>query len=361
MRIAWTRTTFNPDDTGFDVVADQARRALQAAGHDVVAWTKGVEADFVIAHHEQWWYNSEWREYGPRWAPILLLDHEPISPIILRALDGASALLCPTRRALEVARQEVPDKPALYVPHAFDGRIFHPGPRPQLMPTMNGQEPYNQDAIVIGCVKANSSLRPNFGAVLRAFRYVVDCISARPGDAYLYLHAAPGPRERSEVVGIDLNLAAQRFGLTEYVRFGPFRDSAPGRQARTDGRYRAMLADVYRSFHVNVVPSLGEGFGLTTLEAQSCGVPSLATDWAGGAEMVPPERRIPIAARILNPHMGDQVLVNQDALNDMLLNVIAAKEHRSAAAAAEAWVAPFEESRVAPLWASAAKKLEALL
>lgn len=348
MLIGWTHLGVGPG--GFITVAEQGKRALEAAGHKVVRWEPGTDCDVIIAHQEVWWSQEEFARYDKPWAPILLLDHAPLSPYILRSLDGASLVLCPTRFALDAVKTLLPEKPVVYVPHAYDKRIFYPrrDSAPQRVLPRHADSPLQvaNDAVVVGCVKANSGFRPNYGALMEAFCISVDELHLSPSQAVLYIHADPSGR--GVVRGYDLWAAAERFGVKEYVHFGP------------QGAKPEVLADMYRSMDVHVVPSVGEGFGLTTLESQACGVPTLATDWAGGAEIVPPWCRIPVAARMLNPHMGDQALVSADDLVPMLHRVLQDRRDRESwGRQAAAHVAEYEVGVVAKHWEVAAAGLEA--
>jgi len=60
---------------------------------------------------------------------------------------------------------------------------------------------------------------------------------------------------------------------------------APSVVIRTGTLTDAELAELYRSAHVFVQPSYGEGFGLAALEAASCGCAVITTGWGGAAEV----------------------------------------------------------------------------
>lgn len=346
MRIGWTHLGVGP--SAFLRVGEHAAASLKAAGHEVVRWAKGVQCDFVIAHHEHWWSLQEWGEYGVPWAPILLLDHDPISPLVEQALAHANAIICPTEYTLRVAQSLFPEKPCLLVYHSVDLEKFKPGPKPPWVPV---------GPVVIGCMKANSSLRPNFGALMHAFDLLRDEFAWTPDDARLYLHGDAKGRERREVQGINLNRAAQRFHLEPYMLL-PWQRESLGN------------ADCFRAMDVHVVPSIGEGFGLTAAESQACGVPTFVTDWAAGAEIVPPGMRLPIGARFMNPHAGDQAVVRGEDIAEVLHPFVAdavagpgyasAKARRQEAGReAVKWVQKYDAGLVAQQWAEAAKTLEA--
>lgn len=56
------------------------------------------------------------------------------------------------------------------------------------------------------------------------------------------------------------------------------------------------LSYFYSACDATMLPSLGEGFGYPIAESLACGVPCFHGDYAGGAEMLPEEWRIPVKA-----------------------------------------------------------------
>jgi glycosyltransferase involved in cell wall biosynthesis len=60
------------------------------------------------------------------------------------------------------------------------------------------------------------------------------------------------------------------------------------------------LLEFLRQMDVFVLPSRGEGFGLTGLEAMSTGLPLIATNWSGPAEYLDPEDSFPLEYRLVD-------------------------------------------------------------
>lgn len=53
------------------------------------------------------------------------------------------------------------------------------------------------------------------------------------------------------------------------------------------------LALHYSACNCTILPTAGEGFGYPIVESQACGTPCITTDYAGGAELVPDNCRVP--------------------------------------------------------------------
>lgn len=87
-------------------------------------------------------------------------------------------------------------------------------------------------------------------------------------DAYLYLHCAPTGDK-----GVDIRSLVKYHGIA-------------GRVILTEtclgvGIDERDMAVVYSSFDLLMTMTQGEGFGLTTLEAMSCGCATMGPDWSG--------------------------------------------------------------------------------
>jgi glycosyltransferase involved in cell wall biosynthesis len=53
------------------------------------------------------------------------------------------------------------------------------------------------------------------------------------------------------------------------------------------------MAVIYSALNVLLAPTLGEGFGITAIEAQSCGVPVIVSDFSAQPELVGDGWKIP--------------------------------------------------------------------
>ena len=60
----------------------------------------------------------------------------------------------------------------------------------------------------------------------------------------------------------------------------------------------AALCEFLRGLDAYVLPSRGEGFGLTGLEALATGLPLIATNWSGPTEYMDPDDSFPLGYRM---------------------------------------------------------------
>ena len=136
----------------------------------------------------------------------------------------------------------------------------------------------DEDQFVVGVVAANDDAVAN----RKSFPEILGAVAKFAGvsdNVTLFLHTDLDGRPN----GIDLRqvLAAQLQPEAPNLRV----------MATSAARYRrgvteAELALMYNSFDVLCAPSAGEGFCLPLVEAQACGVPVIATDFAAQPENV---------------------------------------------------------------------------
>jgi mannosyltransferase len=195
------------------------------------------------------------------------VDHDPSPPLVHEFFRATGAVpVAMTRFGQE---QLAPFDP-LYVPHGVATDVYAPQPREAL----RRKRGVPQDAFLVGIVGVNkgSPSRKSLAEMIEAFA----AFRSRHDDAFLYLHTeltgiASGTHLPSlfEELGVDpesVLLVDQ-----ERYQFDPFTPEE--------------MAAAYASMDVLLNASMGEGFGLTVLEAQSCGVPAIVTDFTAMREV----------------------------------------------------------------------------
>jgi len=74
---------------------------------------------------------------------------------------------------------------------------------------------------------------------------------------------------------------AAQYGVAEYLMEPTMGTLDTGQALTEEG-----MANLYNMMDVFVLPTAGEGFGIPTLEAMSCGVPICVTNYTTGWELV---------------------------------------------------------------------------
>lgn len=225
----------------------------------------------VFTLHDVWVLNAELAKTMNLvcWTPI---DHEPVIPMVAKFLLESGAVPIAMSKFGQQQLQDAGLDP-LYCPHGVDTKVYKPHDKSEVRKEAN----VPQDIFLVGMVAANKGnpSRKGFQQALQAFRL----FRQKHQDAMLYLHTVP---EAKYAAGEDLLAMAQMLGIEDAVVTPP--------------RYRMLfdpmpppaMAQLYSAFDVLLNPSMGEGFGVPVLEAASCGVPSIVTNFSSMPEVAGP-------------------------------------------------------------------------
>jgi glycosyltransferase involved in cell wall biosynthesis len=199
------------------------------------------------------------------WVPI---DHEPPPPSVVDFFiqSGATPIAMSRFGQSMLGRLD-----PLYVPHGIDTDVYRPHDRSKVRERVGLPD----DAFVVGMVAANKGRpsRKGFSQAFQAFRKFLETHE----NAYLYLHTMvnPGIASGENIPGLlkALDIPADRVRMADQysVLFKPY--------APED------MAVIYSAMDCLLNPAMGEGFGLTVLEAQACGVPAIVTNFSAMKEV----------------------------------------------------------------------------
>lgn len=209
------------------------------------------------------------------WTP---LDHISLPPSIahfLRRKNVTPVTMSPHgQRQLESAGIE-----STYIPHAIDVHTYKPRERLETIDA-DAREYILGDkkdsAYLVGMVSANKANgfvhRKSFAENFMAF----SAFAKQHPEAVLYVHA-----EASSIMnGFTLPALAQACGIDPKNIVFP--DPVQHRLGYSD----ADMAAIYSALDVLLHANMGEGFGLTALEAQACETPVITSSWAASPDLV---------------------------------------------------------------------------
>jgi len=208
------------------------------------------------------------------WVP---LDHVSLPPAIasfLRRPNVTSVTMSPHgQRQLEKANIE-----STYIPHAIDLQTYKPTEKLSFI-DMTGRQYIlgdRQDVFLVGMVSANKANgmvhRKSFAESFAAF----SAFRKLHPDSVMYVHAEVSPI----MGGYTLPLLAQAYGIP--VDAIVFPDPVRLRLGYTNED----MAAIYTALDVLLHPNMGEGFGLTALEAQACETTVITSSWAASPDLV---------------------------------------------------------------------------
>lgn len=240
-------------------------------------WTKEHPGPSIaVCLFDAWTMTEKFWEGVPT-AVWTMVDHMPVPPNVLATLQRPNMTAIAVTRfgQREIERAGVE---ALYIPMAIDTGLYRPGATYE---GRTGRELINfeEDHFVVGCINANKAA--GAGSIHRkawAENILAFSIFAQDKpDARLYLHTERYGRHN----GLVLDLLLKSCGLKEGRHY-----KFVGQNAMHNGIPNEAMAAVYNGVDVLLAPTLGEGFGLTVLEAQSAGLLAIVNNFSAQPEMV---------------------------------------------------------------------------
>lgn len=304
--------------TGYGQQTAQVVQRLAKAGHSVaVASNYGLEGtvqewngikqfprgfdiysnDVIPAHMAAWTHENPdldpllitlfdvWVFKGKQWdmvdniASWVPIDHQPAPPDVLKWCARPNVTPIAMSRFGE---QMLADAgiDSTYIPHAIDTKTFKPTTGVKLR---DGEVPARTfmevptDAFVVGMNSANKGGQHGYNrkAFPEAFLAFGMWCKKRT-DAVLYVHT----ESKGAMGGIDLRELAKACGIPDD------RIVFVDQYAHRLGIPNEVLASIYTAMDVLLQPSLGEGFGIPAIEAQSCGTPVIVSNATAQPELV---------------------------------------------------------------------------
>jgi len=206
------------------------------------------------------------------WVPV---DHDVATPGVIEFLAKTGCYVIAMSQHGEKVLLEagVPRELLTYIPHAVDTKTLFTDRGRVAREMMN----IPADAHLTMINAANRGRNP----IRKAFPENLEALVRHlknHDDAYAYIHTEPlGLSD-----GMNLPRFLEKLGAPEgRIRWADqvaFRNGIPNEH----------LALVYSAADVLLATSMGEGFGVPTIEAQACGTPVIASDWAASSELVGP-------------------------------------------------------------------------
>jgi glycosyltransferase involved in cell wall biosynthesis len=232
--------------------------------------------NLFISLYDVWVMKSAQYENFPiaSWVP---LDHVTMPPGVEKFLrkDNVTPIAMSPHGVRQMNAKGIECE---YAPHAIDTKVYKPTYKIGAH-EINEYLGIKPETFVVGAVAANKASglvhRKAYGELILAF----SIFAKDKPDAVLYLH--------TDSFGYSggwnlLNILASLGVKKEQVIF-------PNPQDYRFGLAQSDLAALYTRMDVLLAPSLGEGFGVPSVEAQSCGTRVIGSNWAATPDLVSPD------------------------------------------------------------------------
>lgn len=282
------------------VSANYGLQAMQTVWEDIPIYPMGYEPysnDVQAANFKNWQrLNPDlksvfitlfdaWVLKGKFWdetetAIWTMVDHVPVPPAVV------SFLAKPTVTPIAVTRfgqNEIQrlDIEALYVPMAIDTELYKPstvfnnGSEELEGWQLMGWDEAHKDRFTISLINANKGVVPSRKAWGENLLACSIFLKDHP-DAQLYIHT----ERYGNMGGINLDTLIKAVGIQpDQVRF-------VNQYAYHTTIPNEAMAVIYSATDVLLASTLGEGFGLTVLEAEACGTPVIANNFSAQPELI---------------------------------------------------------------------------
>lgn len=246
-------------------------------------------SDILIAIKDTWIWNHIFK-LGLNFVPFAVIDHSPVSASITSRLETAFKVIAISRFGqVELSRKRIN---SVYIPHAVRCDIYKP-----LSPEQKAEARrlfgLPQDAYVVLIVAMNRA-RKLIDRQLRAFKRFRELNPDINAHAMLWTNIQPRRPSEDVTLGVSdvgVNLIPEiiELGINEYVHWPNWSDVEKiGGLPEQDPTGHLDMANLYGSCDVHLLCSGGEGAGLTYLEANAAGIPSIGTNYAAAPEYIGP-------------------------------------------------------------------------
>ena len=231
---------------------------------------------FMLTLYDVWVIDNPALDSIPiaSWVPI---DHEPAPHKVMDWLKKPNVTPIAMSKFGKAMIEQVGVE-SEYIPHAIDTNIFKPT---EMLPEgiLGRQFVGGDDKFVVGMNFANKA----GGFVHRkavAENFLAFAIFARKhDDVMLYLHTEPYGKQSGFML----------LNILEACGVPPSKVMMVDPVAYSYGISQETLAAIYSGWDVGLFCSYGEGFGIGQIEAQSCGVPIVTSNFAASAELAGPD------------------------------------------------------------------------
>lgn len=244
-------------------------------GEDLADVADHFKPDVVLILTDPWLIDDYLKREATK-VPIVgysLLDGLGLNTSLVTRLNDLASLGMAAPFGAKCIREAGYTKEPWIAQYGVDRGIFHPIPQKEARLATGMIRRTGEHGFVFGNVNRNAK-RKRLDLTMWLWSRWWER-AGRPDDAWLYLGCA----DHDE--GWRIRRLAQSFRIADRV-LAPLKVQNGVARAFTAWQHFGIeqLAAIYSSLDVQISTTLGEGFGLTTLEGMACGVPQIAPKWA---------------------------------------------------------------------------------
>ncbi|MDB6003027.1 MAG: hypothetical protein JWR15_14 [Prosthecobacter sp.] len=273
----------------------------------------------AVVINSDWWNVAQFAKIAPAGVPVIgymPVDGGNLDPAAMEELNKLHGAAWYTgfghRQACAAGftgRRQI-------IPHGIDTEMFQPSDRHAARRLLGLKVAPN--AFIVGNVNRNQP-RKRLDLTIQIFAVWIR--QHRIPNAHLLLHCA------QKDVGWDLRKVAAYYGVADrLILTGP--------EDMRDLQDASRLKFIYSSLDVQMTTTLGEGWGLTTMEGMACGTPQIVPDSSALGEWAGPAVKIPCSRMLIHPEINTAgALVDEAPFVAALQGLYQSKAARSRLAA----------------------------
>lgn len=243
----------------------------------------------VVVINNDWWNVAQFARLAPAGIPVvgyMPVDGGNLDPAAMRDLNQLHAAVWYTAYGHREAVKAGFKGSRQVIPHGIDTEVFYPTDRQEARRLLGLKVPPN--AFIVGNINRNQP-RKRLDVTIQIFAGWIK--QHRLANAYLLLHCAQND------TGWDLRRIAAFHGVADRLIL-------TGSADIRDLQDSAKLRLIYSSLDVQMTTTLGEGWGLTTMEGMACGIPQIVPDSSALSEWAVPAVKIPCSRLLMNPEIN---------------------------------------------------------
>ncbi|MCB1277552.1 glycosyltransferase family 4 protein [Prosthecobacter sp.] len=246
-------------------------------------------APAAVVINNDWWNVAQFARIAPSGVPVIgymPVDGGHLDPASMKELNKLHAAVWYTRFGLKEAKEAGFRGRGHVIPHGIDTGVFQPVTRAEARRLLDLNVPSN--AFIVGNINRNQP-RKRLDVTIQIF---ADWIKQhRISNAHLLLHCA------RQDTGWDLRRVAAYHGVADRLIL-------TGGENIRDMQGSEKLRLIYSSLDLQVTTTLGEGWGLTTMEGMACGIPQIVPDSSALSEWALPAVKVPCSRQLMNPEIN---------------------------------------------------------
>lgn len=243
----------------------------------------------AVIINNDWWNVAQFARLAPKNVPLIgymPVDGGNLDPNAMRDLGRLHAAVWYTDHGHQEAVKAGFKGRRHVIPHGIDTQVFQPVRRDEARRLLDLNVPRN--AFIVGNLNRNQP-RKRLDLSIQIF---ADWIKRHQiTNAFLLLHCA------QKDTGWDLRRVAAFHGVADHLLL-------TGGENMRDLQSPRHLQLIYSSLDVQISTTLGEGWGLTTMEGMACGIPQIVPDSSALAEWAVPAVKIPCSRLLMNPEIN---------------------------------------------------------